>query len=72
MSATVETLVERLFDMVDLNEDGLITRVELRTALKGILNRGDSEHFMREMDFNKDGCISREECRLYLASQLDK
>lgn len=69
MSELSNDMIDALFDMLDINSDGFITKSELESGLKGIGHKGDPAQFMKEMDFNSDGYISREECRKYLQAQ---
>lgn len=45
-------MVDKLFEFLDANSDGVITKTELKSGLKGIGHKGDINQFMKEMDFN--------------------
>lgn len=58
-------IVDKLFEELDINGDGVIEAAEIRKRLKHQLNAGDVKHFM-EMDANHDGKLTREECLAYI------
>lgn len=57
----VDEEMERLFSMIDTNNDGFITEKELKTMMKNLgekVRKKDIRKMIKEADQNKDGKIS--------------
>ncbi len=52
-----------IFESMDINKDGVVTRDEFTQFLKAAANMGDEaiDFLFKKTDLNKDGVISREE-----------
>ncbi len=59
-----EKMVGELFDVFDINEDGVISRGEFITLAKSLLNEQGmnfSSDIFKQFDVNHDNVISRDE-----------
>ncbi len=63
-------MVDQLFDMLDTDSNGIITKQEFINGLQAIMKVSAIEHLISELDTNKDGNVSREECKAYLHAQM--
>lgn len=73
-TAAVEDYVQLCFNRLDTDQDGKISRDELRTMLEnnGDLNQKDIDTLFTTIDVNNDGFITYEEFQYYWNTKISK